>query len=133
MDNKLVSRLGIFTIFIAGYCLFAIKGQVNDLNYQLTDITKQINDERSSINILKAENAYLQSPNRLRSLAEKYLNLATIKTEQITTDPLLNSEESEKPVLAELKEISSVKMRKQISWRYKKHTNNYLTTVSHKR
>lgn len=132
MDNKLVSRLGIFTIFIAGYCLFAIKGQVNDLSYQLTEINKQINDERSSINILKAENAYLQSPNRLRSLSEKYLGLASIKTEQMTKDPLLN-DESQTQIVAEAKTIADVRVIKKISWRYKKHASNYLTTVSHKR
>ncbi len=132
MDNKLISRLGIFTIFIAGYCLFAIKGQVNDLSYQLTDITKQINDERSSINILKAENAYLQSPTRLRTLSEKYLGLTSIKTEQMTKDPLL-SDESQEQIVAEVKEVSTVRAVKKISWRYKKHTSNYLTTVSHKR
>lgn len=132
MDNKLVSRLGIFTIFIAGYCLFAIKGQVNDLSYQLADITKQINEERSSINILKAENAYLQSPNRLRSLAEKYLGLASIKTEQMTKDPLL-SDESQEQITTAAKEVSTVREIRKVSWRYKKHTGNYLTTVSQKR
>lgn len=132
MESRLVTRLGIFTIFIAGYSLFAIKGQVNDLSYQFADLTKQINEERSSINVLKAENAYLQSPNRLRSLAEKYLGLTSIKTEQMTKDPLIAEEKAEE-VIAEAKTEQTARALKKVSWRYKKRGNNYLTTVSHKR
>ena len=132
MEGRLVTRLFILTIFVAGYCLFAIKGQVNDLSYQFSDLTKQINEERSSINILKAENSYLQSPNRLRSLAEKYLGLASIKTDQMIKDPLL-AEEKGAEVIAEAKTEQTVKALKKVSWRYKHRNSNYLTTVSHKR
>jgi hypothetical protein len=132
MEGRLVTRLGVLTIFVAGYSLFAIKGQVNDLSYQFADLTKQINEERSNINILKAENAYLQSPNRLKSLSEKYLGLASIKTDQMIKDPLLVEEKTEEGVV-QAKTEQTAKALKKVSWRYKHRNSNYLTTVSHKR
>lgn len=135
MNNKAITNLGLFCLAVAGYFLFSIKSQVHDLSYQLSEISKQINDERNEINILKAEYAYLQSPNRIAGLVSKYLGLTAITTEQIVKDPLI-AEDSESP--AEVVTTSNTtapapKMIKKVSWRYKRPKNqNPISSVSQK-
>lgn len=134
MNNKVITNFGLFCLCIAGYFLFSIKSQVHDLSYQLSEISKQINDERNEINILKAEYSYLQSPNRIAGLVNKYLGLTAITTEQIVKDPLIAEENQPKAGVAAASNIPpSPKMIKKVSWRYKKPKNqNHISTVSQK-
>ncbi len=121
MNNKVITNFGIISLCIAGYSLFSIKSQVTDLNYQLNEITKQINEERNNINILKAEYSYLQSPNRLAGLVNKYLGLTSITSEQIVKDPLLIDEDEFKNKTASLGSTTSPsRVIKKVSWRYKR-------------
>lgn len=132
MNNKTITNIGILSLCIAGYCLFAIKGEVQDLNHQLNETTKQINEERNNINILKAEYAYLQSPNRIAKLVDKYLGLTSIKTDQMTKDPLIAEE---MPEVSVSENVEAPKNNipgkiKKVSWRYKNPKGNYLTSIS---
>lgn len=82
----------VIMIFIVGYYLFAIKNDVNNLNYQLTQIDKQIREEVNNINIIKAELSHLTAPDRLRKLSTNHLHLRNIHTSQMIND-LLSTEE----------------------------------------
>lgn len=133
--NKVITYLSILALFIAGYCLFAIKGEVQDLSSRLSETSRLISDERNSLNILKAEFAVLQSPTRLRTLADRHLELSSIKSDQITQDPLVASSESipasaMRPILH-----NSNTLKHNVSWRYKQfHINRkHLKNVSHKK
>lgn len=134
--SKVTTYFSITALFIAGYCLFAIKGEVQDISYRLNETSRQITEERNSINILKAEFAVLQSPERLRALANLHLNLISIKSDQITQDLLIESEGA-----GDLKDsrivIASPNLKRNIQWRYKTqidriNNRNNLKTVSHK-
>lgn len=133
MNNKVITNLGLFCLAVAGYFLFSIKSQVHDLSYQLIEITKQINDEQSEINILKAEYAYLQSPNRIAGLVDKYLGLTSITTAQIVKDPLITQEDEASGESVAIDNTIRPKMIKKVSWRYKRPKNqNHISTVSQK-
>jgi cell division protein FtsL len=80
MSIKKFHYLILLVIIIAIYGLFSIKNKVSTLDYQLSGILKQINDETNNIHLLKAEKAYLISPPRLKKLAGIYLQLDTIKS-----------------------------------------------------
>lgn len=135
--NRVITYLSISALFIAGYCLFAIKGEVQDISYRLNETSRQITEERNSLNILKAEFAVLQSPARLRVLADRHLELVSIKSEQITQDPLVASEEA--VVARDNTRIVLVPppLKHNVQWRYKTqrdriNNHNNLKTVSHK-
>jgi cell division protein FtsL len=76
----------ILTLLLFCCCvfgLFQIKFKVQNLHREVADLQKQLEHEKNSIHVLKAEWAYLNQPERLQRLAEKFLNLAEIKPEQI--------------------------------------------------
>lgn len=126
-----ISKLSIAVLFVAtAVGLFVIKDKVGNLQYQLNEINKQVTQETNNIHMLKAEIAYLISPNRLRKLVEAHLNLDNIKSHQLTNDPLVNN-------VAITNKVSRVNIaaysKQNIKWRYKKAPTKYLKTVSQRR
>ncbi len=71
----------MLSLFIFG--LFQVKFKVQSLHKELAELKKQLEHEKDSIHVLQAEWTYLNKPERLQALAEKLLNLAEIKSEQI--------------------------------------------------
>ncbi len=63
--------------------LFQVKFKVQNLHREMAELEKQLEHEKNSIHVLKAEWAYLNQPERLQRLAEKFLNLAEMRAEQI--------------------------------------------------
>lgn len=65
--------------------LFSIKSKVIAGNKELHWLNNQILQETNNIQILKAELAYLTTPERIDVLQQKYLNLQKIEQKQIET------------------------------------------------
>ncbi|AZL15309.1 cell division protein FtsL [Rickettsiales endosymbiont of Stachyamoeba lipophora] len=75
------------------YLMFNIKYQVRNLKIDVTQLNKQIIDEKESIKVLEAEWAYLNKPERLMRIASKYLpHLEPIQVMQLNPKlvPLAN-------------------------------------------
>ena len=120
----------LIAVGVEVYVLFRIKDEVANLKYQLEIASKQIKAEKDSIHLLKAEQAFLSSPSRLKNLAVLYLELDTIKTDQIVKDPLVSSLKTSSidPFY-----VNGTSLNNRISnkVRYKKLINNkYMRTVS---
>lgn len=75
--------LWVTLTFLLGSGLLVMKNQVQTLENQLVGINKDIQDDIKTIHILKAEWSHLNSPKRLRQLAEKHISLNPVKAEQI--------------------------------------------------
>jgi len=73
----------LLILFISAFCLFQVKYKVQDLRKDLAEINRQLEQERDAIHVLKAEWAYLNQPDRLRSIAERHLELVPVKVGQI--------------------------------------------------
>ncbi|KJV55714.1 hypothetical protein OCHUTO_0735 [Orientia chuto str. Dubai] len=86
---NIINCIMVTIIFIVSYYLFAIKNDVNNLNYQLAQIDKQIREEINNINIIKAELSHLTTPDRLRKLSTNYLYLTNIQTSQMIDNLLV--------------------------------------------
>jgi hypothetical protein len=74
------------TLVVAGtlcYAVYAVKYEVEGLEAQKAQLTKTLLEDRNAIRVSWAEWYYLNSPDRLQSLAHKYLPLAKTKPEQI--------------------------------------------------
>jgi hypothetical protein len=105
---------GMILIILSGYFLFAMKREVEALNYSYKSLSKQIKDEKMAINLLKAEFSHLTSPSRLKALSDSHLSLASIKPDKMVSDPLMNQKNME--ILAK---NTSLKATRTKQWRYK--------------
>lgn len=58
--------------------LFSVKYQVQDLEQEMVDLNESIINERRSIRVLQAEWSYLNDPERLAVLSERYLGMKPV-------------------------------------------------------
>lgn len=126
-----IGRISLFMLL--GFCaatiygMFAIKHNVMALRGELKEVKKQIEFEQDTIHILKAEFAYLTSPQRIRMLAETHLGLKETKVSQLIKDPALYGSDQQQ----ETKQIaSSERAVRHVKWRYKSAPRKYVTQVS---
>ena len=77
--------------------LFVVKYQVQDLEEELVGLNRSITEDRQAIHVLKAEWSHLNEPTRLKSLAERYLGLSPVESEQVGTAKELLPEAGETP------------------------------------
>jgi len=127
----LLSRTPVYRVLllclITVYMLFYIKDSVMSIRAELREVSKQMQYESDTIHILKAELAYLTSPERLKRLSSDYLGLKDTKISQMISDPLNTKKEKH------VKQLASSQLKSSnIKWRYKKGPNKYLTMVSSK-
>lgn len=123
----------VLMLFIAtAYGLFFIKEKVVYMRSELHEVKRQIDNERDSIHILRAEFAYLSDPKRLAKLNNNYLQLSAANTKQIVSeigdeniDPF-NTYSNNKKIL------SARAISKNVKWRYKKGPDKYMTRVAGK-
>lgn len=70
-------------VTVLGVALYQVKYKVMELEQQQIALHHQINQEQETVQVLKAELAYLSRPDILLSSAEKLLDLQELKAEQI--------------------------------------------------
>ena len=72
----------MFTLVIGSY-YFVLTNNVQNLEKQLAEINRDIENDIRDIHILEADWSELNNPERLKNLAGKYISLDFIKPEQI--------------------------------------------------
>ncbi len=78
--------ISLIALVIVGFLVSRIKYEVVFLRNRLTKVNQDIEKYTDDLRVCKAEWAYLNDPQRLKRLCEKYLpNMAPMKTEQIKT------------------------------------------------
>jgi hypothetical protein len=75
--------LWTLVVATAGYGMFQIKFEVQALESQLSAINGDIREREESIRVLRAEWSYLNEPDRLATLAARYLELAPAGASQL--------------------------------------------------
>ena len=114
---------------ISVYALFTIKENVMSIKGELTEVNNQVQDEIDKIHLLKAELAYLASPERLKALNDEYVKLSDTNLAQMEIDPIIQDKE-----VLEVRRVASVKLRSEnTKWRYKKGPSKYVTMASGKK
>jgi hypothetical protein len=73
----------MLVVATAGYGMFQIKFEVQALEGQLTALNADIRDREEAIRVLRAEWSYLNEPDRLATLAARYLELAPAGANQL--------------------------------------------------
>jgi cell division protein FtsL len=84
----MMRRGGIFWMAMAicaAIAAFVVKYEVRDLEDQLAALEGELVQSQESIHVLKAEWSYLNRPDRLTELAERYLDLVPMGPAQMST------------------------------------------------
>lgn len=85
MNSTKTATIGLWaTLVCLVVCgMFVMKNKVQDLELELSQINRGIQDDIKTIHILNAEWSHLNSPSRLRTLASKHILLNPVRAEQI--------------------------------------------------
>jgi cell division protein FtsL len=80
---KMIWISGVSLVTLLGGALFHVKYQVVQLADQLQQVQKKKRDTVQTLHLLKAEWACLNEPERLETLAKKYLDLKPTESSQM--------------------------------------------------
>ena len=82
---RLPTLFWLIIVATTGFAMFAIKYQVQGLADRLTRTVKQADDVERDIRVLDAEWAYLNRPDALAQMNQRFLSLVPIATKQLRT------------------------------------------------
>ncbi len=120
--------ISLIMIIVFGYSVFSIKREVEAQSLSLRSLNKQLQHEKSTINLLKAELTHLTHPPRLRQLVNSHLKLASLTPERLIHDPVVAIHQPTKTEV-EVKQFANNK-RNNKQWRYKGKYNKNVTQAS---
>jgi hypothetical protein len=80
---RLGALLWICLVSLAGFGTFELKYRVQSQEQALLHLNRQIDQDRDSIQLLRAEWAHLNDPKRLADLAQRHLDLVAVTGAQI--------------------------------------------------
>ncbi len=83
MIIKPSTLLLILMVAAASISLFVVKYRVQDLDEHYRSLSREIVVTRENIHVLKSEWAHLNQPDRLRSLAGKYLEVGPLDANRV--------------------------------------------------
>lgn len=81
--NRIFIAIWVAVALVAGFGLYQLKYKVQCLEGELHEVHLAIKKEKEKIHVLKAELEYLSSPQRIESLANKYLGLVPAQSNRI--------------------------------------------------
>lgn len=82
--NRLSTLLWMVVIVGAAFGLYVVKYQVQSIRSQINETARALEAEKEALHVAAAEWAYLNRPQRLRELSQKYLvGSAPLTVEQV--------------------------------------------------
>lgn len=81
--RKFMPLLWMPVLVIAAFLLYRVKYEVQAIKSQITETSRALESEREALHVVAAEWAYLNRPERLQALADKYLATSSLTVEQI--------------------------------------------------
>jgi len=83
--NLRLSTLLLMLMIVAGaFGVYMVKYQVQDMKKEIAHTEHLIAEEHKNIHVLQAEWAYLTRPDRIKRLADKYLDVKPLTGKQVT-------------------------------------------------
>lgn len=68
---------------VLAFAVYQVEYKVQDLRSELEQINDQIVSDREAMHVLKAEWSYLNKPERLRTIADMYLDVEKVAANKI--------------------------------------------------
>ena len=82
-----IGRTGWFVLMAIGillvFVLFSIKTRALEARAYVKKLEHKLEQEQAEVRMISAEIAHLESPERLKKLANQYLDLQSVKAEQV--------------------------------------------------
>ena len=78
-----LNLLWVVLVISVGVALFSLKYQVQIMEERLVKINREIRQSQETIHVLRSEWAYLNDPERLRELNDRYTKLSNVSAKQI--------------------------------------------------
>ena len=82
MSFRLGRIITCMVIIFAAYGLYMVKWEVRELKLANAKLVQHISEEKRSLNVLDAEWAYVNRPERLRRMVEEHLQMNTLQGQQ---------------------------------------------------
>jgi cell division protein FtsL len=82
---RVVNLVAVMVALLTSFALYRVKYEASDYAGQVAELRQEISAERERVNVLKAEWSYLNQPDRIQRLAERYLELQSLDARQIVT------------------------------------------------
>lgn len=80
---RVSSLVALLLAVLSGSALFWVSQQVQQVERDQYQVQKDIAQEEEALRVLKAEWDYLNNPERLETLASKYLNMAPVSADSL--------------------------------------------------
>jgi hypothetical protein len=81
--NRFSTLIWIAIIAVATFALYQAKYEVQSLKSQVAETTHKLEAEKQALHVIAAEWAYLNRPDRLQQLADKYLASSDVTVDKI--------------------------------------------------
>lgn len=81
--SRLSACIWVLVITVASFMLYRVKYEVQALRIQIAEVSRQLRQEKEAMNVVQAEWAYLNRPERLQQLSAKYLSTGAVTVGQI--------------------------------------------------
>jgi hypothetical protein len=83
MTFRLSNLLWMLFLVIGAFGLYMVKYKVQAVKTQVIATERQLNNETRNLQVLQAEWTFLNRPERLKLLAEKYLDVKPMRGQQL--------------------------------------------------
>lgn len=81
--NRLSFVFWVSVVVVASFMLYRVKYEVQSVKAQIVETSKEMAQEKEAMHVVSAEWAYLNRPERLQSLADKYLMGKSLTVDQV--------------------------------------------------
>ena len=81
--HKLLNLMLVTAVLVSGFILYSLEHETRGLEREAARYQRGIEDETENMRLLNAEWSSLIRPDRIRTLAERFLGLSTLKAQQI--------------------------------------------------
>jgi cell division protein FtsL len=86
MRRRTALGLGVVLTMVSAFGLFQVKHHVQQQRNDLKNLTQQLEYEKETLHVLKAEWTYLNQPERLHALVNKHLQLTSMRVSQVVRE-----------------------------------------------
>ncbi|NBX04228.1 MAG: hypothetical protein EBR02_09280 [Alphaproteobacteria bacterium] len=83
MIRRFAPLIWMFVIVVSAFLLYRVKYEVRAIKSQIADAQQKLEEEKQAAHVVAAEWAYLNRPERLQALADKYLSSAALTVDQV--------------------------------------------------
>jgi hypothetical protein len=81
--TRLSTLVWMLVIVVAAFLLYRVKYDVQRVRIDIAKTMHELEQERESLDVVTAEWAYLNRPDRLQRLAEKHFNAQSLRVSQV--------------------------------------------------